>query len=271
MSITLPNIIYGTAWKKEATNDFVIQALRSGFRAIDTACQPKHYAEERVGKALQELYKEGFKRQELFLQTKFTPLSGQDPKSIPYDKNAPLKTQVAQSFEVSKKNLQTDYVDSYVLHSPLFPSSHLLQVWEAMEQIHKNGEALSLGISNCYDLSVLKKLYEQSSIKPAFIQNRFYSDSDYDKELRIWCDSKNISYQSFWTLSANPHLLGSKTIIKLALKYKKSEAQILFNYLHSVGITPLSGTTSLEHMQDDLSAFDFSLVDDEYNSITHLL
>ncbi len=271
MSLTLPDVIYGTAWKKETTNDFVIQAIQSGFRAIDTACQPKHYAERRVGEALQELYKDGFKRQELFLQTKFTPLGGQDPESIPYDKDAPLKEQVAQSFEVSKKNLQTDYVDSYVLHSPLFPSSHLMQVWEAMETIHKRGEALSLGVSNCYDLNVLKKLYEQSSIKPTFVQNRFYSDSDYDKELRTWCQTEGIIYQSFWTLSANPHLLGSKTIIKLALKYKKSEAQILFNYLHSVGVTPLSGTTSLKHMKESVSSFDFTLKPQEYDSIANLL
>lgn len=269
--MNLPKIIYGTAWKKDATTSLVIEAVKNGFRAIDTACQPKHYAEERVGEALSLLYKEGFKREELFLQTKFTPVAGQDPNTVPYDKDAPFEVQVAQSFEVSKKNLQTPYVDSYVLHSPLFPSSHLLKVWEAMEQIYKRGEALYLGISNCYDLSVLQKLYEQSSVKPSFVQNRFYSDSDYDKELRAWCKTKGIIYQSFWTLTANPHLLASEVIIKLALKYKKSEAQILFNYLNSIGVIPLSGTTSSEHMIEDQMAFSFKLEKDEYESIEDLL
>lgn len=267
----LPKIIYGTAWKKEATCELVVQAVKAGFRAIDTACQPKHYSEAKIGEALSLLYKEGFSRKELFLQTKFTPLAGQDPDNIPYDKNVSLEMQLAQSFEVSKKNLQTEYVDSYILHTPLFPSSHLLRVWKSMEEIYKRGEALSLGISNCYDLNVLKKLYENSEIKPRFVQNRFYAESDYDKELRVWCDAKGIIYQSFWTLTANPHLLGSKTIIKLAMKYKKSEAQILFNYLHVKGITPLSGTTSSQHMQEDLHAFDFMLTQEEQASITELL
>jgi len=271
MKKELPNIIYGTAWKKDATTALVIEAVKNGFRAIDTACQPKHYAEEKVGDALSLLYKEGFKRSELFLQTKFTPLAGQDPNKIPYDKNAPLKEQVAQSFEVSKKNLQTEYIDSYVLHSPLFPSSHLLQVWKAMEDIYKRSEALHLGISNCYDLQVLKKLYESCEIKPAFIQNRFYKESEYDKELRLWCDTKNIRYQSFWSLTANPHLLGSETVIKLAIKYKKSEAQIFFNFLHSLNITPLSGTTTPKHMIDDVTAFDFTMESSEYKAIESLL
>lgn len=266
----LPNIIYGTAWKKEATTPLVVEAIKSGFRAIDTACQPKHYSEKGVGQALEQLYAEGFQRRELFLQTKFTPLAGQDPKSIPYDKNSSLSKQLADSFELSKKNLKTDYINSYILHSPLFPSRDLFEVWQAMEEIHKRKEALHLGISNCYELSLLKKLYERSEIKPSFVQNRFYSDSDYDKELRLWCDKHNIIYQSFWTLSANPHILGSESIIKLALKYKKSQAQILFNYLNAVGITPLSGSTSTEHIKEGLSAFDFELQKEEILAVSRL-
>jgi len=250
MSIDLPKIIYGTAWKKEQTTRLVVEAIESGFRAIDTACQPKHYDEKRVGDALALLYKSGYKRSELFLQTKFTPLGGQDPSRTPYDKDASLAKQVAQSFELSKRNLQTNYIDSYILHSPLFPSAHLFEVWGAMEEIYKRQEALHLGISNCYDLNVLQKLYEESKIKPHFVQNRFYEQSDYDKELRLWCDSKAIKYQSFWTLTANPHLLESETLFTLARKYTKSEAQILFNFLSTQGVTPLSGTTSIQHMRD---------------------
>lgn len=269
--MNLPQIIYGTAWKKDSTASLVVEAVKNGFRAVDTACQPKHYNEAGVGEALRELYADGFKREDLFLQTKFTPLAGQDPNNIPYDKNSSLSSQVAESFRVSQKNLQTEYVDSYVLHSPLFPSSHLLEVWGAMQSIYKRKEALHLGISNCYDLSVLKKIYENSEVKPSFVQNRFYADSDYDKELRVWCKNNGVIYQSFWTLTANPHLLGSETIIKLSMKYKKSEAQILFNYLHSIGVIPLSGTRSAQHMQEDLAAFSFELEAQEYQAISELL
>lgn len=264
----MPKIIYGTAWKKERTTQLVLEALKAGFRGVDTACQPKHYAEALVGDALTL---SGIKREELFIQTKFTPLAGQDPNTVPYDTKASLPQQVAQSFEVSKKNLKTHYIDSLLLHSPLFPFSHLLSVWHAMEDIYKRGEVLQLGISNCYDLEVLKRLYSEADIKPSIVQNRFYAESDYDKELRQWCQTHDIAYQSFWSLTANPHILGSDNVIKLAIKYRKSEAQIFFAYLISQNIMPLTGTTSPEHMIEDLEVGELSLSMDEINRITALL
>lgn len=270
-SAEMPKIIYGTAWKKERTAELVIQAVQAGFRGIDTACQPKHYTEPLVGAALTTLKSSDIRREELFIQTKFTPLAGQDQNMIPYDKNAPLPLQVAQSFEASKTNLNTNYIDSFLLHSPLSPFSDLLSVWRAMETIHKRGEALRLGISNCYDLEVLQRLYNEAEIKPSIVQNRFYRDSGYDATLRKWCETHNIVYQSFWSLTANPHILKSKKLIALAMKYRKSEAQIFFAYLISKEIVPLSGTTSQEHMMQDLEAVCLTLTPDEISGISSLL
>lgn len=264
----MPSIIYGTAWKKDQTANYVLQALKAGFRGIDTACQPKHYNEPLVGEAVKL---SGIDRDKLYIQSKFTPLAGQDPNAIPYDKDASLSKQVAQSFETSKHNLQSDYVDALILHSPLFPFAHLIQVWKAMEKIYDSGEAKAIGISNCYDLSVLKRLYDEAKIKPSILQNRFYSESDYDREIRAWCETKDIRYQSFWSLTANPHILGSRTVMQLAIKYRKSEAQIFFAFLMSQGITPLSGTTSVEHMLDDLEVEEIALEPEELEAISALL
>lgn len=269
--VKMPRLLYGTAWKESRTAQLVLKAVRAGFRGIDTACQPKHYAEEGVGEALKILQTEGIPRESLYLQTKFTPLSGQDPKNIPYDKEAPLAEQVRQSFARSQKNLQTSYVDALILHTPLFPFAHLLTVWRAMEEVHKEGGARQLGISNCYDLSVLKKLYAEAEVKPAVVQNRFYSDTDYDKELRQWCVKEGLVYESFWSLTANPHLLGSDTMMRLAMKHRKSEAQIFFAFLMALGIVPLSGTTSEQHMHEDLEVFEITLTPDEIASIQQLL
>ncbi len=269
--VKMPKIIYGTAWKKEQTSELVVKAVEAGFRGIDTACQPKHYNEKGVGEALILLQDKGFKREELYIQTKFTPLGGQDPNDIPYDKNAPLDVQVAQSIEVSKRNLQTHYVDSLVLHSPLFPHADLLKVYRAMELIQKGSAALQLGISNCYDLSVLKRLYADAEIKPAVVQNRFYADSDYDKELRVWCKDKNIIYQSFWSLTANPHILVSDVVVNLAKEYNKTQAQIFFNYLSLEGIVPLTGTTSQTHVLQDLDIFNFELSLSQRKNISALI
>lgn len=268
---TIPPLLYGTAWKKERTADLVEMAVLSGFRGIDTACQPKHYEEALVGEALARLEAQGIEREELFLQTKFTPLNGQDPERIPYNPNAPLEMQVVESFEVSKKNLRTEYVDSLVLHSPLFPYANLLKVWGAMEAIHQSGGARQLGISNCYDVEMLRRLEGDANVKPAFVQNRFYAESGYDKELRHWCDEQGIIYQSFWSLTANPHLLASREFFALTQEYNKTEAQILYRYLNQIGIVPLIGSTSKHHIDEDLDIFSFELRADEIESISSLL
>ena len=267
-NVKMPSLIYGTAWKKERTADLVVQAVLSGFRGIDTACQPKHYEEPLVGAAIRRLRDHSIFREDLFIQTKFTPLSGQDPQRIPYDPNVVLEVQVAQSFEASKRNLGTEYVDSLVLHSPLFPYTNLKSVWSAMEKIYHSGGARQLGISNCYDFELLKRLYEDSQVKPSVVQNRFYSDSGYDVELRQWCDERGIIYQSFWSLTANPHILGSKMVEDLVQKYGRTPAQILYRYLNHVGIVPLIGSTSKEHLEEDLKIFEFELENFEIENFT---
>ncbi len=269
--VTMPPLIYGTAWKAERTADLVVQAVRCGFRGIDTACQPKHYREAGVGDALQRLAGEGVPRESLFVQTKFTPLEGHDPKRIPYDPAAPLAAQVAQSFETSLRNLKTEYVDSLVLHSPLFPHSRLMEVWEAMQRIAETGRAKQLGISNCYDPGWFQRLCGDARIAPAVVQNRFYADSGYDRELRAWCRERGIVYQSFWTLTANPHVLAAPELRDLARKHGKSGVQLLFNHLNRSGIIPLTGTTSTEHMASDLQSFDFDLDAEEHALIDALL
>jgi diketogulonate reductase-like aldo/keto reductase len=73
MASSMPRIIYGTAWKKAETKDLVVKAVLAGFRAVDTACQPKHYNEPAVGLALEELQsRHAVARSSLFIQTKCT-------------------------------------------------------------------------------------------------------------------------------------------------------------------------------------------------------
>lgn len=203
-----PPFLYGTAWKKERTEDLVYLAVQNGFRGIDTACQPKHYFEPGVGNALERIYAEGkIRREDMFIQTKYTPFSGQDKNNVPYDKDAKLEDQVMQSFRVSLSNLKTSYLDSLVLHSPLEEHKETMEVWRAFEHIHSSGGARFLGISNCYDLPVLEALYSEATVKPSFLQNRFYRESGYDRPIRKFCSANGITYQSFWTLTANPHAL----------------------------------------------------------------
>ena len=269
--VKMPRIIYGTAWKKDRTAALVEQAIGLGFRGIDTACQPKHYHEAGVGEAVAACLERGLTRDELYLQSKFTPLNGHDPLQIPYDAKARLSEQVAQSFQRSLLNLKTGYLDCLILHSPLTRQQDLLEVWQAMELIFHHGGAKQLGISNCYDVQQLEFLYRAAEIKPAVIQNRFYADTRYDRNIREFCRQQQIIYESFWTLSANPHVLADTIVQNLATKYKRSPAQIFFRYLTQSGILPLTGTTSENHMRDDLAIFEFELEAEECAELDNLL
>ena len=269
--VRIPWIIYGTAWKKDNTAALVEQAISLGFRGIDTACQPKHYNEEGVGDGVAACRSLGIDRSELYLQSKFTPLNGQDPDQVPYNPKASLCEQVAQSFQTSLKNLQTTYLDCLILHSPLANQQQLKEVWQAMEQIFHNGGAKQLGISNCYDPQQFELLYRNAIIKPAVIQNRFYAETQYDRVIRDFCRQRGIFYQSFWTLTANPKVLAHATLQTLAAKYQRSSAQVFFRYLNQINIIPLTGTTSKTHMKEDLAIIDFELTADECQAIGKLL
>jgi diketogulonate reductase-like aldo/keto reductase len=275
--VKLPRILYGTAWKKEATEGLVAEAIKQGFRGIDTACQPKHYDEAGVGRGVAQCLGDGLgggarlERDDLYLQTKFTPIGGHDPKRIPYDPRATLAVQVAQSFAVSQENLKTMYVDCLVLHSPLADDAETLVTWRALESIAEQGGARTLGISNCYSLDELQTLYRAARVKPAVVQNRLYKESGYDVEIRAFCRAQGIVYQSFWTLTANRDLLASAEIRTIASRHLRTPAQIFFRYLTQQDVVPLTGTTSVEHMLEDLAIFEFTLTDDEQAAVTALL
>ena len=267
----IPNMIYGTAWKKENTTDLVFEALKQGFIGVDTACQPKHYREDLVGLGLLKAYEIGIKRQDLFIQTKFTPIDGQDQTNMPYLANDEIEVQVEKSFETSKKNLHTDFINAYILHSPVFPGSKLQKVWQKMEDFYDKKEVGQLGISNCYELDVLKYLFNNAKVKPTILQNRFYAQSGYDKELRAFCNENNIKYESFWSLTANPNILVSEVLQNLSNKYQRGVAEIFYRFLNHINITPLNGTTSTKHMIEDLKIGEFELLDEEIKKIYNLL
>jgi len=269
--IRVPRILYGTAWKKAATERLVGLAIQRGFRGVDTACQPKHYDEAGVGAGVAASLKQGLTRADLYLQTKFTSLSGQDPKRIPYDPKASLADQIAQSVAASLENLQTDYLDCVLLHSPMPTVTQTQSAWRTLETFVDAGQVRQLGISNCYNLTDLEHLVETARIKPAVIQNRFYAETKFDRDIRAFCGQNQIIYQSFWTLSANPQVLAHKTMTALASIHQRTAAQILFRYLTQIGIVPLTGTQSETHMRDDLAIFDFELTDEERSAIGELL
>jgi len=259
-----PSFIYGTAWKKDTTAHLVRTAVGAGFRAIDTANQPRHYQESLVGEALEALAADGTSRDSLFVQTKFTPLNGHDHR-VPYDSHADLKTQVRQSFESSLRNLRTDRVDSYLLHGPYSAPGlgHAdWEVWGAFEEIHGSGRAGMIGVSN-FNAVQLATLIENADVKPMVVQNRCFAERGWDRQVREICRANGIMYQGFSLLTANPFLLNHPRVVSIADSLEIRPEQVIFRFSFQAGMVPLTGTTSHSHMTEDLDVFSIELTPDE--------
>jgi diketogulonate reductase-like aldo/keto reductase len=257
----VPDFLYGTAWKEDRTAALTERALCMGFRAIDTANQRKHYFEAGVGEGLAAAYRDGVvTRADLFLQTKFTYQRGQDHR-LPYDPEAPLAAQVAQSLASSLNHLGTDHVDSFVLHGPSSGYDWAdadAEVWEAMRKERDAGRTRLLGVSNI-SLQQLEQMEAAHSELPVFAQNRCFARLGWDRELRSFCHQRKIVYQGFSLLTANREVLRHPELTTLATQLNATPAQLVFAFARAVGMLPLTGTSNADHMKEDLASLTLTL------------
>jgi len=269
---SLPDFLYGTAWKEERTPVLVELALRAGFRGIDTANQRRHYWEAGVGEGLAAAYRAGVvTRADLFLQTKFTYRPGQDHR-LPYDPAASLAVQVAQSLASSLEHLGTDYIDSYVLHGPASGygwSDADAEVWQAMLKERDAGRTRWLGVSNI-SLRHLEQMVDLHAEVPAFVQNRCYARMGWDREVRRFCNQRKIIYQGFSLLTANVDVLRHPAVTGLAARANATPAQVVFAFARAIGILPLTGTSNSQHMTQDLASTSLALSPDSVRAIESL-
>lgn len=273
VAVTSPEFLYGTAWKEDRTPALVEQALRAGFRAIDTANQRRHYFEAGVGQGLAAAYRASIvTRADLFLQTKYTYQPGQDHR-LPYDADADLATQVAQSMASSLEHLGTDHVDSYVLHGPASGQAwteYDAEVWGAMGRERDAGRTRVLGVSNV-SLRHLQQMGATGAEMPAFVQNRCFAVRGWDRDVRAFCAQRRIVYQGFSLLTANPDVLRHPLVVGIAARGGATPMQVVFRFALAVGMLPLTGTSSPEHMRQDLAARALALSDDEARAIESLV
>ena len=279
----IPVFLYGTAWKKDRSAQLVYTALKAGFRAVDTAAQPRHYQEPLVGDGIRRAIGDGIvRREDLYVsresgcpgaaliadptqvQTKFSPIAAQDPDNMPYDATASVTDQVHASIKSSLHNLRPSedpgsvneaYIDTLVIHSPLQTIEQTIEAWLALETYVPH-RIRNLGISNCR-LAVLQRLFASTAVtvKPAVVQNRFYEDTEFDVPLRAFCRENQIIYQSFWTLTANPGLVRSEPVQQLAAQVNISPAAALYALVMGLGhTTVLNGTKNETRMAEDLIA-----------------
>lgn len=268
-----PAIFYGTAWKKEATAKLVEQAIEAGYRAIDTAAQPQHYNEAGVGEGVAAaLASQGLGRDDLFLQTKFSPLMAQGAQTPPYTVDAAPAQQVAESLESSLSHFATDHLDSLLLHGPQQPQSMTStdwEIWQALEDAYQRGLVRRIGISNVAP-GHLQDLLAGATVAPMAVQNRCFARNGWDRAVRYLCAERGIAYQGFSLLTANPFVLKHPEVGRIAAEQVATPAQVVFAFARHVGMIPLTGTTSERHMADDLAALRIELSDADAAVIEHI-
>ncbi|CAH0377940.1 unnamed protein product [Pelagomonas calceolata] len=249
---SMPSLVYGTAWKRDDTERLARRALAAGFVGFDTACQPKHYDEPALGRAIA-----GASRERLWIQTKFTPVGGHDDRR-PYHVWQPVEDQVRASFSTSLANLGTDYVDALLLHSPLETYELTLRAWRVLEEFHAAGSVRTLGVSNV-NFQTFERLWNESTVKPGVVQNRFYNRTGYDRDLRAFCKNHGVAYQGFWTLTGNRNVVSGPVVAEIASRLGKPPVSVYYRALMQLGVVVLDGTKSMDHMREDLEVSDFEL------------
>lgn len=211
-------------------------------------------------------------REDVFLQTKFTYASGQDHR-LPYDPSAPVAAQVEQSFASSLEHLGVEHLDAYLLHGPSVHTGLAdadWEAWKAMEALQRSGKAHVIGISNVA-IGQLEVLHANASVKPSVVQNRCFTRPQADGAVRAFCQGRGILYQGFSLLTASRTLLRHPLVLEVAARADRTPAQIVFRYCLQQGMVALTGTTSAEHMAQDLSVYDFQLEPGEVRAIDGLV
>ncbi len=269
--VTVPALLYGTAWKEERTSGLVDHALATGFRGIDTANQRKHYVEAGVGAAVQAWLEAGGQRSELFLQSKFTHQAGQDHR-LPYDPDASPEERVAQSFAASLEHLGVEHLDSLLLHGPERREGLTaadMAFFAVASDLHDAGKIRLLGVSNV-TAAQLSEAIRTSRVKPAMVQNRCYARHGWDADVRAVCREHGIVYQGFSLLTANRKTWNHRAVADIARRLSATPAQVLFRFALAQGILPITGTSDPRHMAADLAARALTVTEDDAQVIASI-
>lgn len=252
-------LAYGTKSGKEKTGELVEQAIVTGFRHIVTGGHHEAHNESGVGMGWKH---SGVPRTELFLQTCFVPFRSphdfqrqpSDPEELELSKLS-IEDQVHLSIQTSLTNLQTTYLDAMVFHNfraKLWNYDEIIKAWRIFESYVNKGVIRQLGITSVHDPVWFEKFYNETTIKPTIVQNRFHSNRQYDIKMQdIFEKYDKIQVQRFWLLNGSSGMgRGNKDMAKAK---GVTPEQLMLGFAMSLGSqTCLVGTKSLQHMKDDV-------------------
>lgn len=214
-------------------------AIEAGYRAFDTAY---FYGNEAsLGSALKDI---GVSREELFLTTKlWNDYQG-------YDKTF-------EFFNKSIENLQTDYLDLFLIHWPCEEDGLFVETYKAMEELYEQGKIKAIGVCN-FKQHHLETLMSETHIVPMVNQIEVHPYFN-QQDVQDFCDRHDIKVTAWMPLMRNRGLLDDPVINKLAEKYEKTPAQIVLRWhlAHNRIIIPKSQTP--KRIRENIDLFDFNL------------
>ncbi|XP_068696146.1 aldo-keto reductase family 1 member A1-like isoform X1 [Montipora foliosa] len=280
----MPLIGLGT-WKskKGEVGKTVKLALHHGYRHID--CAHIYVNEAEIGDALNELFQEGkLKREDLFITSKLWS-------------NSHAPEDVLPACQTTLKNLQIDYLDLYLIHTPLaftkdapmrpqciadgvlgYSSERIAKTWKAMEQLVEQGLCKAIGISN-FTIKKTKDLLETAKIVPACNQVEWHPYFP-QPALKEFCDSKGIVITAYSPLGspdrpypnkeALPVLLNDPVLKEIAKKHTTTVALVALAWGTTCGVPVLPKAVSENHLKENLEALRVKLDDDDIEAIKNI-
>lgn len=265
--VEIPSIGFGTSDLNEGCETVVYNALKTGYKHIDTASQ---YAnEEAVGcginRAAQEM---GLRRSDYFVTGKVANNERKGYQST------------LEAYERSLNKLKLDYLDLYLIHWPVpwkaEESYKELNVatWEAMEYLYNTGKVRAIGVSNFLPrhiesmVSMCKAAESKEVIYPMVNQIEIHPQFQ-EIELTRYCQDNNIAVCA-WGPFRQGKIFGIKLLEDIALKYNKTISQVIIRWNLQRNIMPLPKTTDTARMKQNLNVFDFELSEEDMNLIQSL-
>jgi diketogulonate reductase-like aldo/keto reductase len=224
-------------------------ALKTGYRAVDTAAA---YRNERgVGEGVRD---SGLDRGELFITTKLW-------------NSQQGRAEARQAFEKSLERLGDDYVDLYLIHWPAPGNDRYLETWETLCELHTEGRARSIGVSN-FRVSDLERIIEATGVTPAVNQIELHPRFQ-QSELRAFHAEHGIATES-WSPLGRGALLDDETIVGIASRHERTPAQVILRWHLQLGLIVIPKSVTPSRIEENFGVFDFELSDDDMAAIAGL-
>ena len=251
--VEMPGVGFGTWKAKDGADayDSIIEALKAGYRHIDTAAMYRNEAS--VGKAVKEC---GLKREEIFVTSKV------------WNKNRGYEKTLA-AFEKTLATMELDYLDLYLIHWPAIPLQFEdwdeinLGTWKAMIELYKAGKIKAIGVANFYPKHLESLM--KTEVPPMVNQIEYHPGYTQDEVVK-YCQENGIVVQG-WSPLGNGAVLGSEFLAEMAAKYNKSVAQICLRFAVQNGIVPLPKSVTPERIAANLDIYDFELSEEDMAAI----